>query len=328
MKTILSTLLMASCFGASAQFYTFSHANNTYADLANPILLSPDNEVWDDPEYNITFPFSFEYFGVNTNQFYGSEGLGADLYGSIGGITSALLPVLCDVIDLGYMTEDPQSTIAYQIEGAEGSRILKVQWKNVGFYEDVTENDIPTNDMNFQVWFYEGSHRIEIRFGSSNISSPMEVFGNSGPGIMLIRTVNFDTEVITPSYYLTGNPASPTMSLTTDFTTIISSHLDAMPANGQTYIFTPTTTGPVSIDEMEQPIALSIYPNPATDAIQVNNPSNVEVSTIEFLDVSGRLVKSINATNAPISISDLNAGQYFVKITSALGVATSTLTKF
>lgn len=328
MKTIVSALLLTYFLGASAQTYTFSHENNTYADLTNPILLSPENQVWDDPEYTISFPFPFQYFGVNTNQFFSADGLGADLFGSTGSISSILVPVFCDVIDLGYVTEEPQSTIAYQIEGTEGNRILKVQWKNVGFYDNVMENDDPTDFMNLQLWFYEGSNVIEVRFGSSTITDEWNFFGTPGPGVFLVQNFNMNTEAMTPSYYLTGNPANPTMNLTSDFMTLIESHLDAMPTNGQTYIFTPATTNPVSLDEINQPSILSIYPNPATDAIQINNPSNVEISTIEFLDVAGRVVKSIKSAAGGISISDLNAGQYFVKITSAMGVVTSTLTKF
>ena len=55
---------------------------------------------------------------------------------------------------------------------------------------------------------------------------------------------------------------------------------------------------------------LTIYPNPATDVININ--SNQDINTVAIYDSTGKLVKKVMATSQ-IQISDLNAGIYFIK---------------
>ena len=59
-----------------------------------------------------------------------------------------------------------------------------------------------------------------------------------------------------------------------------------------------------------------IYPNPATDVIQINLPNN-KISEVKIYNVLGKLVKQeiLNHKNE-IDVSELNGGVYFVKITT------------
>ncbi|MEO6949696.1 MAG: T9SS type A sorting domain-containing protein, partial [Ginsengibacter sp.] len=69
--------------------------------------------------------------------------------------------------------------------------------------------------------------------------------------------------------------------------------------------------------------AINIYPNPASDFIQIDG---LEVGvTIEINDASGRLVRRIlsNASNR-YSLSDLRKGMYFIKI---IGIENTTVSK-
>jgi len=70
---------------------------------------------------------------------------------------------------------------------------------------------------------------------------------------------------------------------------------------------------------------LSVSPNPAKDVITISNSSNVVINSAEITDVNGRIVK--NATSSQINISDLNAGVYFLKITTDQGVGTTKVIK-
>lgn len=326
MNRLIASILFCANFGIFAQSYTFSHATNTYTELDNPILLSPEDEVWDDPDFSISLPFNFQYFGVDQGSFFSQEDLGTILYGSLGSTTPMFIPVNCDVIDLGHEIDSAQSSISYQVVGATGTRILKVQWKNVGFYDNVIENAVPTDSMNFQVWFYEGSNRIEIRFGSSHITDPLNFFELPGPGIFLVRSFDLDMETITPSYYLYGNPASPTMELTSDLEVLSMSHLDGMPANGQTYIFTPFTE-PVSEVENWDLQNLTVYPNPANDLISIGNSGALDVLNIQVMDLAGRFVKSFENLTEALSIEDLTPGSYFVRISTNRGVTNKSFSK-
>ncbi len=63
----------------------------------------------------------------------------------------------------------------------------------------------------------------------------------------------------------------------------------------------------------------SIYPNPATDKIQINSDLNIE--NVKVYDVTGRMVSSVNVTGNTVTldVNDLN-GVYMLQITTEKGV--------
>jgi hypothetical protein len=75
---------------------------------------------------------------------------------------------------------------------------------------------------------------------------------------------------------------------------------------------------------------LSIYPNPATNVINVSNADNILVSGIEIVDLNGRTVKTAKfdgVTEAQINISDLSAGMYMMTVSSDQGTLTKKIVK-
>ena len=60
-------------------------------------------------------------------------------------------------------------------------------------------------------------------------------------------------------------------------------------------------------------VAMSLYPNPASDIFYVNK---VENAAIKIYDATGRLAKELAYTTSGVSTSDLAAGIYFVEISS------------
>ena len=72
----------------------------------------------------------------------------------------------------------------------------------------------------------------------------------------------------------------------------------------------------------------SVYPNPATDLVNITKKNNVEVNSISITDINGRIVKEVvsNEINL-ISIADLTAGIYLLKIVTAEGTGTTKLFK-
>jgi hypothetical protein len=63
---------------------------------------------------------------------------------------------------------------------------------------------------------------------------------------------------------------------------------------------------------------LNVYPNPASDQLTVELPTNNEIGRIEFFDTSLRLVKTKNINQSSgtiqISVSDLKTGLYVTRI--------------
>lgn len=60
-------------------------------------------------------------------------------------------------------------------------------------------------------------------------------------------------------------------------------------------------------------IHITLYPNPATDVVTIQNNSGQEISAVSVYSVNGVLVKHSSDTNS-LSVQDLQAGLYFVKI--------------
>jgi len=65
-----------------------------------------------------------------------------------------------------------------------------------------------------------------------------------------------------------------------------------------------------------QPGRLALYPNPASDVLEVSSDSKID--RIELYNVMGQMVRtlSVEANEATIDVSHLNAGTYFVKVTA------------
>lgn len=70
------------------------------------------------------------------------------------------------------------------------------------------------------------------------------------------------------------------------------------------------------IDDIEENSVASsfeIYPNPASEVVKILNDSNLTVTSIEIIDMSGRSVICVEGKNE-INVSGLSQGEYFVKI--------------
>jgi hypothetical protein len=78
-----------------------------------------------------------------------------------------------------------------------------------------------------------------------------------------------------------------------------------------------------SINEVENTFGFSVYPNPASDVINIslNKTTNASISVI---DITGKVVKtlSLNGLTTSVNTSNLMSGVYYVTITDGTSVAT------
>lgn len=71
---------------------------------------------------------------------------------------------------------------------------------------------------------------------------------------------------------------------------------------------------------------LNIYPNPATNDVQITIPANISEYSVEILDAQGRVLSSVQ--NEPIiSIAKLVPGNYLVRLSHDNGVGYAALVK-
>jgi hypothetical protein len=78
-----------------------------------------------------------------------------------------------------------------------------------------------------------------------------------------------------------------------------------------------------SINEVENAFGLNVYPNPASDVINVTLNKEV-TATVNVVDVTGKVVKTstINGTTTSINTAGLSSGVYYVNITDGTSVST------
>lgn len=106
---------------------------------------------------------------------------------------------------------------------------------------------------------------------------------------------------------------------------------------------TPTTTaaasllvdtvevlGGVAATESAVASQFSVFPNPATNVINIANADNALVNGVAIVDLNGRTVKSVKfdgVANAEINVADLASGVYIMTIASDKGTATKKIVK-
>jgi bifunctional DNase/RNase len=61
--------------------------------------------------------------------------------------------------------------------------------------------------------------------------------------------------------------------------------------------------------------------------VNISSLNNSEITKVSITDINGRVVKEVNSNVSNISVGDLNAGIYFLKVTTSEGVGTSKFVK-
>ena len=330
-KNYLFLMLLGVYFTYTIQAqvdYELTVFNEPYENLENPTSLN-NGAIWDDPIFTVPIGFDFQ-FGSNTinTLYFTDDALGGILFtnDTIGEAAfGAFGPVLQDIIDRGFDTGTSQSPLSFQLDGEPGSQILKVEWNNVGFFDEVTFQDF----MNFQIWLYEEGNVIEYRYGPNEINDPDSSFeGLDGIQLALFPLLTEDGggPLNQDSYILSGDPQNPelvTLSTQEEFEQAEAISLTGAIPDGTVYRFSSET---LSItDEVNNPVDFTIYPNPSNGVFEVQ--SDVIDYKLQVYDVSGQLVMDTDSSIETYDISALSKGVYFVKVQSPTGVDTRRLIK-
>jgi CubicO group peptidase (beta-lactamase class C family) len=77
-------------------------------------------------------------------------------------------------------------------------------------------------------------------------------------------------------------------------------------------------------------ISMEVYPNPASDHINIILPEKQDISTIEIIDLNGRIVRIIqlNSSQATLDVSDLPSGMYIIQATASTEMITRKIMKY
>ncbi len=77
-------------------------------------------------------------------------------------------------------------------------------------------------------------------------------------------------------------------------------------------------TGELGINEVAEP-QLSLYPNPVTDILSINNSNTHSIGSIIVYNILGKIVIQRNSVTQYIDVSNLQSGVYFVELETEKG---------
>jgi hypothetical protein len=312
-KCILSFLLLGAIV-MQAQTYQFEAFNETYEDLVGSTSLN-DGEVWDDPAFTISLGFEFTIGDVTFDTlFIIEDGFGASM-STMSELDATpvplLLPVGQDIIDLGFNANNSLSEISFLTSGNAGSRILKIEYNNVGFIEDLQTFDF----MNFQIWLYETSNVLEYRYGTSEVQNTVNSFeGFSGPLVAFFPSANLEDGILlSEGYLLEGDPANPDLVTLVAGGTEANNSVDGVIPEGTVYRFTSDVLGVSDFNEAQ----LVLYPNPATDYLNIENFDSA--SAYQFFNNLGQKINIQIDDNGVVDLENLSTGFYTIQLVTPQG---------
>jgi hypothetical protein len=319
-------LLTVICSTQAQCRYDFSVAQDTYQPLTTGTSLSGTLR-WDDINFKRALGFGFEldWMPVNTYSLVcNSKGQ------FLGGDTTSLLSGFClmdaDLQDRGKMDTIARSPIRYAITGNAGSRIFKIEFFNAGFWREKELYNTMEDSLNMQVWLYEGSNAIELRYGPAKISHASDYFIYGGnPVIGFVRDAGLFSLNLSKLYYLKGSPGSPVMDSCGSNITNVSSSLTSYPPEGTVYRFQPRTNSINNVTGTLQHIRL--LNNITSTALHLH--SEYKDITYQVVSLNGTINAKgqLTSGNQQLDVSQLPAGTYLLKLTGAEGNNTARFTK-
>lgn len=326
-QLLFGASLLVNSFGMS-QGYSFNVSTEAYADLTGETSLN-QGAVWDDPEFAIPLGFDFYFFTSNYSTLHiTNDGLGGMLYDQTSPVSTpniaVLIPFGADIIDRGYNAGVSESDISYKIEGSAGNKIAKIQWKNVGFYSDLDDDNVSTDYTNFQMWLYEADGTIELRFGPSSVTQPsLSYDGETGSFITFIPSLDYNSGVVLEEgFILSGDPSNPNFIAMNDVNNL--SFLNGTIPSETKYTFSHPAAD--LEEELIAEVDFNVFPNPVNDVLQLA-VGEQELVSVKVLNSLGQIVLESNDASLELNVEALDSGVYFVSIETKEGKATKRFVK-
>lgn len=286
------------------EYYTFEKGFGKYQVIDTTAMQSiSGGDIWvEDDVYKVPIPFKFRFLDHNltylktnqTNVFLPERNYFIATFGNF---------LMWDFGNKDSLKKNQKSLspISYIIDSSSGSKIMKIQWIDAGYFFDSTMY------INIQVWLYEKTNNIEIRYGKSNVNLKYSQVSGCGP---LIGIVKADTVAQIDKYELllranSSNPQPVGIGMSGKRC------LNDVPPEGTIYKFVFHDSAKV-VDQYAHDY--NIYPNPTHGFLKVDLPGPGPY-TIEVLDMYGHSI-----LNSPIKygqnldLSHLSNGLYVVKI--------------
>lgn len=322
--TFIGTLFTQS---AKAQLgYKLSVTTDTYTPLTGGTSVN-GSTMWDEENYKVPLGFNFKLGSTTISDFSLVSGAFAAT-DTDAAVISGFFTCDGDLYDRGNSGgSSSMSPIRYTVSGTAGSRIFKMEVSNAGFFDEydiyTTNNDF----VNYQVWFYETSNIVELRYGPSNISHAADYFTlGSGPVVGFMKNIDPSSGSVDMLYYLNGSASSPAIDSTGNLFSI-SGGLASYPANGTVYRFTPPSTGvDIFVKELD---GIKVMNTISTDYVRIANNSNAK-TTYTLTAINGANVNLngiLQQGTNNIDMSALPAGVYVLQCKNTDGAMQQRIVK-
>ena len=127
-------------------------------------------------------------------------------------------------------TTGTHAVLGYELTGTAGNRILKIQYKNCGAMQSGYRT------LSWQVWIRENGN-LEVHIGPGTLRYANTEVDSTQQYRVGLLNMNMDTEE--RGLLINGDPAAP-QSRAINNTYPEATYLDAIPAMGYRYTFTPS----------------------------------------------------------------------------------------
>ncbi len=192
---------------------------------------------------------------------------------------------------------DVNSSVSYKIDGTPGAYIFKGQWKNLKIREGQAVNFI-----NFQIWVYQQTGVVEIRYGQSSSNNQSGYTNANGPQVGTFFSM-VDFSQCFEKIWVNGPPTTIRLDSAKNY---VFRAMLGVPIEGTMFRFVPrfNTTG---IMDIQKGSGFRVYPNPVENILQL--PAKDDYFLYQ---VTGRLIETFNSSNA-IDMSSFENGMYILK---------------
>jgi len=317
---LLVAFLLLSHF-ANAQFhYTFDARNEPYVPLSSGATTISGSTPWiGDSSYYLHIPFIFKINEVPKTVFkvFGCQVMPASDTNSLGYV-SGFLPTSLGLTDRGSGTATSQSPIRYRTDGVAPNRIFKLEYANAGIFNEGSAFGSLDDYVNFQIWVYEDTNIVELRYGSAKLSYLSAYFINSlAPHIGFFDKIEMQNGSSGTFFYLKGDPGAPTLdSEAASSFDFMMTTLMSYPDSSTVYRFTPKAF-PNGISAAASALqTIRISPTVTNGLVMLDNPQHYRISyTVRTMTgAATHLHGSFEAAKQNIDLSNLASGIYFLEL--------------
>jgi hypothetical protein len=292
--------------------------NEAYTDLGAGKTIHASAVDWDDLTF--TVPFGFNYYLNNkamTSVVVDPDNIIDGICASGFTLPNVLIGIGLDARNRNQIgSPNPNSSINSIIDTKDSKKIAKLEYNNIGFFEDTTN----TLFLNFQYWMYEKDSAFEYRFGKNNIDSNLDLadlFPDSG-GFLLgnFKNLNVNTFSFDKFYSVTNlNPKKVDSFNAAQLLAGNASGLSRVPDSGTVVrLAYPVISIPAAIGTVNLTNNINVNTDISNGQLKINFINENKNYTCTLLSMNGNVVYTApcTSTNNVFDIAHLPSSNYIL----------------